>query len=377
MINIMYAFLSNDFSGLAIALVVLLIAFLGFKLSRSWVGRVAFGIVGIVAFGLAIGATTHVIRVASIDERFPAPGVMVDVGGYELHVFTEGPKDGPAVVWFGGGHAAGYSMYHLHEAIKAEARSILIDRPGTGWSDAGPFPRTTAREADEMIMVLENAGEKPPFVLAGHSFGGLLAINVARRYPERTAALALLDATPLDVIFYGLDREGLGKLRKMSLASGLRHLFGFYKTPSVNPTIPQTALGVLQTRSRNSFAGSSIYEELTAKGMIDRAFDTMVFDGELGDMPLYLIAPQGDAETQPYTETVTGGHGPRARRFEAFLNAVRERYLAASSNSTRVIAPEGTGHNFPYQAPDFVIETIRGILKEVKQSYDKTDRVVD
>jgi pimeloyl-ACP methyl ester carboxylesterase len=218
------------------------------------------------------------------------------------------------------------------------------------------------------MRALESAGEKPPFVLAGHSFGGLLAINMARRYPGQTAALALLDATPLDVIFYGLDREGLGKLRKMSLTTGLRHLFGFYKTQSVDPKVRQAALRVLQTRSRNSFAAASIYKELTAKGLIDRAFDTLVFDGELGDMPLYLIAPQGDGETRPYTETVVGGPGPKAKRFEAFLNATRERYLAASSNSTRVVAPEGTGHNFPYQAPDFVIETIRNILKEVEQS---------
>jgi pimeloyl-ACP methyl ester carboxylesterase len=292
---------------------------------------------------------------------------MVDVGGYELHVLAEGPKDGPAIVWFGGGHSAGYSMYHLHEAIKEEARSILIDRPGTGWSDAGPFPRTTAREADEAMKALKSAGEKPPFVLAGHSFGGLLAINMARRYPERVVALALLDPTPLDVIFYGLDREGLGKLWKMSFWTGIKYLFGLYKTPSVDPKVPQAALRVLQTRSRNSFVGASIYEELTAEGLIDRAFDTLVFDGELADMPLYLIAPQGDGETQAYTETVAGGPGPRAKRFEAFLNATRERYLAASSNSTRIIAPEGTGHNFPYQVPEFVIKTMHDILKEAEK----------
>jgi pimeloyl-ACP methyl ester carboxylesterase len=77
-----------------------------------------------------------------------------------VHVLAEGQaRDGrPPVVWFAGGHAGGFAMHHLHRAFRGETRSILIDRPGTGWSDAGPFPRTTAREADEMVLALERAG---------------------------------------------------------------------------------------------------------------------------------------------------------------------------------------------------------------------------
>ena len=91
------------------------------------------------------------------------PGKLVDVGGDRMHVLAEGEAHGQAtVVWMPGAHEAGYALYHLDAGMRREARSILIDRPGSGWSDPGPFPRTTAAEAEEVVRALERAGEKGP-----------------------------------------------------------------------------------------------------------------------------------------------------------------------------------------------------------------------
>lgn len=386
MLDLLYTFLSNDYSGLIIAVALFGVTFLTMRLARGgvakWLGRG----VALIALVLAIGAVTHVYRVSKIDQRFPAPGAMVELeAGYKLHVLAEGPTDGPAIVWFAGGHIGGLGYYQHHAMLRDGARSILIDRPGTGWSDAGPFPRSTAQQAEEIIEVLQRSGEKGPFIFTGHSFGGLLAINIARRWPGKTAAVVLMDATPPDVVMYGLDKEGLRGFAKAGYRMTLKHIFGFYKSSNpvdaegnddVNFTNPMGVMAYRWTKARFGVAASSAFEELTPEGLDDRAFDTIIIDGELGDIPLYLVAPKDhDPQTVPYSEMVAGGPGPRAERFIAFLKTTRERYLNASTNSTRIIAPEGTGHNFIYEDVPFTVDTMKRVVSDVKAADEEYQRL--
>ncbi len=181
--DIVLALLSRDWAGLVIAGAVLAVAWL---LAIALGGRWWLGAGGVVAAVLVFASLRHQALLAAARRAQPPPGRKIDLGGYRVHLLAEGstPAGRAPVVWFAGGHASGYAIHHLHRAFRGETRSILIDRPGTGWSDAGPFPRSTAREADEMVLALERAGEKGPFIWAGHSFGGLLAANIARRRPD-------------------------------------------------------------------------------------------------------------------------------------------------------------------------------------------------
>ena len=373
MLDATYAFLSLEYSGLIIAIAILGVAFAVVARAQSnsikWLGRL-IGLTGVV---LAVGAISHLVRVSQIDENIPPPGTMVDLGGYKVHVLAEGPDDGPTIVWFAGGYIGGLGHYADHVALRDEVRSILIDRPGTGWSEAGPFPRTTAVQAEEMMAVLDELGESGPFIFAGHSFGGLLAANIARRYPDRTAAVVLMDATPLDVIVYGLDKTTLRSFSTIGLRHSLRLIFGLYRSPlpldadgnvDVALSQPMRVRAYVENRARMGVASASAFEELTPEGLDDRAFETMLFAGELGDMPLYLIAPGKDASTALYAQMVAE-NAEEGDRFVRFLQATRERYLDMSNNSTRIYAPEGTGHNFIYERPDFLPEAMRRIVAEV------------
>jgi pimeloyl-ACP methyl ester carboxylesterase len=80
--------------------------------------------------------------------------------------------------------------------LAGETRSILFDRAGAGWSELGRLPITINSEVEQLKVLLEAADEKGPFVLAGHSFGGLFCANFAQRYPELVAGLILTDPTP-------------------------------------------------------------------------------------------------------------------------------------------------------------------------------------
>jgi len=156
--------LSRDWAGLPVALMVAAL----FSLPAAVVGG-ATGIAlallgGLLALGLAAASLRHLLALARARRDHPPPGRLIDIGGYRVHLLAEGQaRDGrPPVIWFAGGHASGLAIHHLHRAFRDATRSILIDRPGTGWSDVGPFPRSTAREALEVVLTLERAGERGP-----------------------------------------------------------------------------------------------------------------------------------------------------------------------------------------------------------------------
>jgi len=382
------AALSRDAAGLGIAALVAAAAW--------WAGRSVgdgpgFAITATgtaIALVLALASLRHLLVLARARRAHPAPGRMIDLGGYRVHLLAEGEaRDGrPPVVWFAGGHAGGFAIHHLHRALRGDTRSILIDRPGTGWSDTGPFPRTTAREAEEMILALERAGERGPFVFAGHSFGGLLAANIARRRPDLVHTLVLLDPTPLETIVFGPRLSALADMRRTAWRGGFAQLFGIdllarhearmRATPAYARALDATyeslgpqvvaARGV-EANAGHFFAQASIYEELSPEGAAACAWHTVVYDRDLGDLPLWLVAPRDDADGDIASlPEAQAGDGANARRMFRFFAATRERYLAASSNSRRIVAPAGSGHNFVYELPEFTIGVMRDVITAKK-----------
>src|SRR5690606_23304917 len=66
---------------------------------------------------------------------------------------------------------------------------------GYGWSDESPHPRTSKYIAQELYELLDRAGEKGPFILVGHSFGGINVRTFANSYPEKLSGVVLVDAS--------------------------------------------------------------------------------------------------------------------------------------------------------------------------------------
>ncbi len=333
---------------------------------------------------LLAGAGASVVTLMRLGARHPPPGELVDVGGYRMHILAEGEsRGGPTVIWIPGAHAQGLALHHLHVAIRNEARSVLFDRPGTGWSDPGPFPRRTATEADELARLLERAGERGPFVLAGHSYGGLLAANFARRYPERTAAVVLLDASPPDAFIYA-PVYGAGALEQLvrdGEREGLAKLFARWSDPEPAMAEAQGEIGRIlrlqnelladvkpamdanRRRPATSFAQASIFREFGAGTVTGEVPDIVVYDGELGDLPVLVVIP--DEDPSAIIDPLGLGEAAAARA-KNFFQRARVRYLEVSTDARLIHTPPGTGHNYPYETPGFVVEVVRGVLEELR-----------
>jgi pimeloyl-ACP methyl ester carboxylesterase len=395
MTNAAYALLSHSWSGLLIAILVgglgCLVVRLAHWLALRWIRLIGYAIYGLAAL-LAIGSVVGMVRSASASSRYPPMGKLVDVGGYRMNILAEGDaRGGPTLVWISGGHDTGIALYHLHKVMRNETRSILFDRPGTGWSDTGPFPRTTAREAEELDTLLTKAGERGPFILLGHSYGGLLAANYARRHPERTAAVVLLDATPPDVFFYLPSGQGWdipAGLVRAGRREGWMKLFGVWKypyggTPTGNADLDRQnrennerqadilgQLEAVRSRPDAGWTSASIFSEsFDAKSVSEY----VVYDGELGNLPVYVVHPADPGPPEYFVQWL-GVRGKELDRTMNFLQHARNRYLSTSTRSVLIHTPAGTGHNYPFETPDFVLDVVRRVLTESRQANDTLPR---
>lgn len=125
-------------------------------------------------------------------ERFPPPGRLIDIGSHRLHILELGSR-GPTVVLEAGLMSTVLSWDSLQRELAQSYRVVSYDRAGLGWSELGPMPRTADRIAAELHTLLHRAGVLPPYVLVGHSFGGLTVPLFAARFPEETVGMVLVD----------------------------------------------------------------------------------------------------------------------------------------------------------------------------------------
>ncbi len=142
---------------------------------------------------LGAGALYHSIGSAFDARRYPPPGRLVDVGGHRLHLLEMGAGS-PTVIFEAALGATSRSWALVQPEIAKQARTLAYERAGFGWSDRGPEPRTASRILEELRTLLRNAPVAPPYVLVGHSFGGLVVQLFAAKYPGEVAGLVLVDA---------------------------------------------------------------------------------------------------------------------------------------------------------------------------------------
>jgi len=127
---------------------------------------------------------------------FPAPGRLIDVGGWSLHLNCTGTASPsqPSVILESGIGDFSVEWSLVQPGVARATRVCSYDRGGDGWSDLGPHPRTMRQIVYELHTLLERAGERPPFVLVGHSYGGVLARLYQATYPSDVAGLVLVEA---------------------------------------------------------------------------------------------------------------------------------------------------------------------------------------
>jgi pimeloyl-ACP methyl ester carboxylesterase len=140
------------------------------------------------------GAIYQAIATKLAERAYPAPGEMVDVGGYSLHINCVG-HGSPTVLLDAGSGGFSAQWVRVQREVSETTRVCAYDRAGMGWSEMGPQPRDAKQISGELHTLLYKAGIEGPYVLVGHSFGGMYMQTYAARYPEEVAGVALVDSS--------------------------------------------------------------------------------------------------------------------------------------------------------------------------------------
>jgi pimeloyl-ACP methyl ester carboxylesterase len=238
----------------------------------------------------------------------------VDVGGHSLNLLIGG-QGSPAVVFEGGFGAGIASWSTVQKEVAAFARTVSYDRAGLGQSELGPKPRSAKQIATELHTALEKAGVKPPYMLVGHSFGGIYVRVFAAMYPKEVVGMVLLDPS----------QESFNDWLKQNQPARLK---------DAQAQIARAAEGV---RAEDAATEASYGEARVAKV-------------PAGILVILLSATED--ETMPAD----------ARR----IWIEKHKEWVATVPGAKHIVVEKTGHFIQAQQPKLVIDTIRQTLKQIR-----------
>jgi pimeloyl-ACP methyl ester carboxylesterase len=161
---------------------------------RSWIRRGLLGLViGLVALAV-IGVIYQAFATEIYRRIYPPPGELVDVSGHSLHLNCVG-EGSPTVILESGSGANSTAWANIQPEAADNTRVCAYDRAGTGWSEPGPGPGDPQQIAGELHTLLGNAGIDGPYILVGHSFGGLYVRMYAYQYPNEVEGMVLVDSS--------------------------------------------------------------------------------------------------------------------------------------------------------------------------------------
>jgi pimeloyl-ACP methyl ester carboxylesterase len=168
----------------------------------------------------SIGGAYATIGAAADSRAYPMSGQLIDVGGHRLHLNCTGSGSPTVVLQPGGGDMAS-SLGWIAPAVAQHTRVCVYDRAGRAWSEPADNPQDAIQVATDLHTLLQTAHVAGPYVMAGHSFGGLYTLAYAARYPDDLSGMVLIDATnpassPNPGATSGGDASTHGTIRRIS-----------------------------------------------------------------------------------------------------------------------------------------------------------------
>ena len=245
----------------------------------------------------AIGGGYETVRESADGAAYPMPGQLVDVGGHRLHLSCTG-SGSPTVVLEPGHGEVSSAMALITSSVARDSRVCVYDRAGKGWSDSVDRPQDAVHIATDLHTLLDRADVPGPYVLAGHSFGGLYVLTFASQYPDEVAGLVLLDSTaPATGPAPGTIEPDDSASRISMLVAATANLGVAHLIPDSYDSLPPRARGEARATVSTARAVQSYLDEFRAGGASARQAAALVdFDSK----PLIVVtASRGQTEAWP------------------------------------------------------------------------------
>ncbi len=319
--------------------------------------------------------------------RYPPPGVLVDVGGYHLHLNCQGAQtDGPTVIMEAGLGENSLTWTLVAPKLAEEMKVCVYDRAGLGWSETGEKTPSAIDRNGELHLLLQKAGVQPPFILVGHSLGAAYAFAYGQTYPDETAGLVLVDPgdngttggfttwaaeQPLTAVELQRFQAAYAKLISPAKKFDLLQLgepltvFGipriyfdlvYQMTPAFPPDMQSMVQDVDRAlRSRSAYLHAALKEQEQSPSIYPV---TYLPQAECGSKPVIVLSAKKEVQfPDPDTALV-------ADLIQRWL-AMRHQQLAGCSDRGQRVLVEGSGHYIQIDNPGAVISAVEQAVQSL------------
>ena len=281
---------------------------------------------------------------------YPAPGELITVDGFDMHIYCIG--EGSPTVVFEAGLGGTYMDWVLVQPhIAEQTRTCAYDRSGMGYSDFVGASLDTQATAERLHQLLNEAQIEAPYILVGHSVGGIHVRSFHKLYAEDVVGMVLIDSSHENQGQYLPEQpvivDALYAVAPLLARIGILRSLGIADQNIVTDhlTLEQIAQSsVLYNRNDFWLALQAENQMATVNTSQQTAPSSMA------DLPLIVISQNvaGMEETEPEMANL-------------WLDLQSE--LAMLSTNSKHIIAENSGHYVHYDQPQIVIDTILRMLQ--------------
>lgn len=298
-------------------------------------------------------------------KRLPQIGRSVDIGGRSMNIFCSG-SGSPAVILDTGGDNPGLAWGDTQTEIAKFTQACWFDRAGIGWSDSGPYPRTSMAVSADLHALLQHAGVPAPYVLLGGSIGGLNARVFAGLYPKDTAGLVLDDSAhedePLRAPKFYLAHQAPRALWRpihtlFWLASevGLLRVIG--SSPAGDKDESQMTREELIAELRHQ--PKSFLNNVDSGMVLNESYAEAKAIASLGDMPIVVLTA---GKAPDFGDTEMNRQAAEYQKVWAY--EIQSKLARLSTRGRQIVVPDATHATIPQ---DTVVSAVHEVVNEVRQ----------
>jgi pimeloyl-ACP methyl ester carboxylesterase len=225
------------------------------------------------------------------------PGKLIEVNNHKMHIYSTGNGSKTVILTVGSGTPCAYTdYYHIQNELSKVTRTVSYDRPGFGWSESTTVPRTIDNQVADLHELLNKAGEKPPYILVGHSLASLEVIHYAQKFPDEVYGIVLLDGGNPEyyagyyeyaALAMNIGLEGMRKSGLFRATGNLGFLPPIVGENDRNKLLPTELKRIDEIMFYNKLGNA---ENRSALRYINENAKKVIEAGKLGSIPLTILS---------------------------------------------------------------------------------------